>query len=150
VALEALRLDIMKHEQLVQALAALALPGRPCTREEARDEAAALATRFGAPAATWNFWDHLAESSSVQDPDGWRWAPELLGTGSIVLLVEDSGRWGGVRLEHAPDAVALLGECAGFEVALATTDRGSLVWLNHHDFVIAAGAARAVLEGRRS
>lgn len=139
-----------KHEELTRALAALGLSGRPCTADEARDEAKALAARFGAPTATWNFWDHLAESATVQDPDGWRWAPELLGAGPVVVLVADSGRWGGVRLDRAPEAVALLGECSGFEVALATTDRESLVWLTHHDGVVAAGAARAALERRRS
>ena len=71
--------------------------------------------------------------------------PDLVGPGPATVLVHQE-RWGGVRFECSAVIVRTLGECGAFEFMVLDADRDRLVVFNHHDSLIAAGAARPILE----
>jgi hypothetical protein len=92
-------------------------------------------------------WEGIADARSRYDPTGWSQIDDYLnGRPFLVLfdIIEDNRVLefpGGTRI------TPILEECPGFEFYVTDRQASYLICFNHHDFLIATGAAKDWNEG---
>jgi hypothetical protein len=92
-------------------------------------------------------WENLLDSASVQNPDGWQWISDFVGSRRCVLLFDAAEE---VEMLDVPSGEALenlLANSYHFEFYVTDGDASYLICFNHHDMLICCGSARAWLEG---
>lgn len=134
-------------DEIDRAIASLGLDGK-VTRlspPEAAKINQAVESRFvGSSEQRW-WWDALptAESVSFDDALGYQRIPIVVPNASDVgwFIVEGAEPGPYPVHEASPaDAVAIVGECSGFEYYLVARDLSWLVCENHHGCIIGSGA----------
>jgi hypothetical protein len=105
-----------------------------------------LAQRFGEPGRGRRLWEQLSQRAAVQDPDAWCWIANFLSDEPVLMLFDPSDEVVGVRFAHGSQVVPVLAESFGFEFYVTNEQLEFLLCFNHHDFLIAAGSAKAWLE----
>ncbi len=104
-----------------------------------------ILSRYSSQIRRGALWEHLADAVSVQDADAWKWIAEYDGNCPGVLFFNPEDEPAMFEFMHRRDVTAVLAECTGFEFYLTDNEATFLVCFNHHDFMIAAGDARAWL-----
>ncbi len=95
-------------------------------------------------------WEYLQDKVSFQDAEAWRWLGEYIGHTPAVLFFDDHDEATVFRFEDGHDIVTIIAECFAFEFYVTNPAVEYLLCFNHHDYLIAAGAAKKWLEKRIS
>ncbi len=113
-------------------------------RSEAVAHLGLLAAKFGVAGAR-PLWERLRDSVSLHDADGWRLVSEYV-RGAAVLVIEGSdGDALGYRFKESRELTRVLEESSGYVFYVTDAEATYLLCFNDHDYLIAAGAARAWL-----
>lgn len=105
-----------------------------------------IRTRFANGKRAVAMWENLQDGYGVQDPDSWRWVGEFVADRPSILFFEEY-EWA-FEVPSGPDLVNLLGQTFDVEFCVTDSELSYLFFFNHHDCLLAAGAAAAWLKSR--
>ncbi len=93
---------------------------------------------------SWAMWDSkfFAEHISRQAEDGWKWCGDFVGNQEVILFFNSSDEEAAFVVGGGEALVRLLGEMHRVEFYLTNMSTDYLLCFNHHDYLIACGAAR--------
>jgi hypothetical protein len=135
-------------EQVRAAAIKLRVPVTALAREEASKIRERVFERYTESDRRGALWERLRDVVSAQDADAWKWLGAYAGDDRGVLFFNAEDEPEMFEFEHCRDIVSVLAECTGFEVYVTDKELSSVLCFNHHDFLIAAGDARAWLSAR--
>lgn len=107
-----------------------------------------LLAKFGRSKAGWPLWDGPSEFASVQDELAWRWMGDWIKDESCVLLWDPASERRALRFAKGRSLVSLLEEMYGTEFYVTDNNITYMMCFDHHDYLVAAGRAKAWLEQR--
>jgi hypothetical protein len=94
-------------------------------------------------------WERLIDSVGYQEPNGWRWIGEYVTERAAILAFPSRIETAGVVFANGAELPAIVERCSGVELYVTDEAYEFLLCFNHHEFIIAAGAAKLWLEERR-
>lgn len=109
-----------------------------------------LLAKFTSGNTSGYMWENLQNDVSLQDPDGWRWIADYADSEPVVILFNSYQDPSMLLFATASQVAPVISECTGFEFYITDEDTNYLLAFNHHDFVIAVGAAVPWLQHRAS
>jgi hypothetical protein len=90
-------------------------------------------------------WEHLANNTSLREPQGWKAIQDFQSTEEKLMFIEPdklSSSSVVFQFNNSTDLIRLIGNSFGF-VFYVTDKTGSfLICFNDHDYLIGCGAAR--------
>jgi hypothetical protein len=112
----------------------------------------ALRERFAARPIrrTLPIWEDLREDASIQEPEAWRCIGEFCAGRACILAFDPHDEAVAFEFGDAAQIPAVIDECFRFEFYVTDERYSFLLCFNHHDFLIAAGAAGSWLLGLNS
>lgn len=118
----------------------------PAERDQVR---ALVAGRFAAGNSRRRFlWEDVRGATAVQNPESWRWIADFFSERAepAIIFFNPADEPTMFAFKHGAQVVPVLEETPAFEFYLTDAGATYLLCFNHHDFLIAAGAAAGWLE----
>lgn len=131
------------------ARAQVAASLRELSPQESAHIRAQLRMKFAKGGVSSVLWEDLGESVAVQHAASWRWVDDFVKGMPTILLFDEREERTMFAFQDGSLLVPTLEEAYAFEFYLTDPATEYLLCFNHHDFLIASGAARRWLEERR-
>lgn len=137
--------DLIDSRHVKKAITESNIPAREIPVEEARRIRETIESKYAEYPNGW-LWDRLVDYSSRRRYDGWKLACEYVGDREVILFLdrrEGEMMW---ELQNGSDLCCVIGECPPIEFYLTDANTSYVLCLNHHDYLIGAGACKPWLE----
>lgn len=94
-------------------------------------------------------WEYFPDQVSIGTPNGWRWIDDFVQGAKAIMFFLDWQEPAIVQFEQGSRIVPVLEEVFGFEFYITSPEVDYVICHNHHDVLIATGAARNWLLERK-
>jgi len=131
--------------EVVAAAEAADVPLTVLSDDETQALRAAVEERFADGSEAPYLFDRLREAVFARIDEGWRMLAGFDAASPALVLTDDDEP--AFELRSPADFVRVYDETPAFDFYVVDRELGSLVGFNHHDFLFAAGAAEAWLDG---
>ncbi len=106
-------------------------------------------TKFAGNKPSSRIWETMSSAASVQDPDSWLWITDYVQGKPVILFFDEQADAAMFSFNDGSQIIPVLSDCPLFEFYVADPALTYLICFNHHDFLIADGAAADWLMAKR-
>jgi hypothetical protein len=92
-------------------------------------------------ASAWPLWEYHRFDARVQDPDAWRKFSDFVGNTQCLIFLNQNNGWDIFEIDSGHNLVALLDDTFWFEFYVCDRQLSYVACFNHHDILLADGAA---------
>jgi hypothetical protein len=135
------------REQIIEAAKELNTPIEELSHQES-ERIGILASNKFAGGAKRNLWEHFESSVSIQNQDAWKWIEDYVENRQVLMFFELDNDEAVFLFPNASSIVSVLEKTANFEFYLTDTEATYIICFNHHNYLIASGAAEGWLTKR--
>ena len=135
-------------KEVSEAIRAAGVNGHVIADMDSESILSNLRERLGNAKAGGALWEALANKVSCHDPNAWRWISDYVRGRTCLLAIRPTLERAAFEFASGEDLVRVLGECSAFEFYVTDKEFSFLLCFNHHDYLIASGAAIDWLRSR--